>query len=275
MSTHGMAWYPQFVSLDTFRTLRDDWNTNCVRLAMYTAEKAGYCTDGDQKFLKELVKQGVSYATELGMYVIIDWHILREGSPLVYKEQAIAFFDEMSALYADHDNVLYEICNEPNPPCTWEDVKAYADEVIPVIRKNKKDSVILVGTTTWSQDVDLAAASPLSYDNIMYVLHFYAGTHKEALRQKAATCIENGLPIFISEFGTCDASGNGAIDYEQTKLWREFIEKYDLSFCCWNLANCPETSSVIVPQCKKVSDWDQEDLTDQGKLIVDWFVSQK
>jgi endoglucanase len=225
--------------------------------------------------LKELVKNGVNYATQLGMYVIIDWHILREGSPLVYQEQALAFFDEMSSLYADQDNVLYELCNEPNTSCSWEDVKAYAERVIPVIRKNKENAVILVGTTTWSQDVDKAASSPLAFDNLMYVLHFYAGTHKDALRERAATCLDKGLPIFISEFGTCDASGNGAIDYEQTGLWRKLIEQYGISFMCWNLANCPETSSVVLPQCTKVSDWLPEDLSDQGRLIREWFRSTK
>ncbi len=48
--------------------------------------------------------------------------------------------------------------------------------VIPVIRENDKDAVIIVGTPTWSQDVDQAAASPISgYKNIMYAFHFYAG----------------------------------------------------------------------------------------------------
>jgi endoglucanase len=274
MSTHGIAWYPQFVSMKTFLTLRDEWHTNCVRLAMYTAEAEGYCTDGEPAMLKDLVKKGVSYATELGMYVIIDWHILREGSPLVYQEEALAFFDEMSSLYAKQDNVLYEICNEPNTNCDWADVSAYANRVIPVIRKNKPNAVILAGTTTWSQDVDLAAAAPLPYENIMYVLHFYAGTHKDALREKATTCLEGGLPIFISEFGTCDASGNGAIDYEQSGLWKELIDKYGLSYMCWNLANCPETSSVIAPDCRKVGHWLTEDLTDQGRLIREWFLGQ-
>lgn len=148
MSTHGIAWFPQYINYDSLRTLRDDWNTNCIRLAMYTAEYGGYCAGGDKEQLKQLVKDGVSYATELGMYVIVDWHILSDCDPNQNKDEAIAFFREMAEVFADNDNVLYEICNEPNGGTSWDSIKSYAEEVIPVIRAQKPDAVILVGTPT-------------------------------------------------------------------------------------------------------------------------------
>lgn len=275
MSTHGIAWFPEYINPETFRYLRSGWNTNCIRLAMYTAENGGYCTDGSQEELKKLIQGGVEYATELGMYVIIDWHVLSDQNPLTYKEEAICFFDEMSKQYADYDNVIYEICNEPNNAGTWESVCAYAGEVIPVIRANSKNAVILVGTPTWSQDIDQALAAPLDYDNIMYVLHFYAATHTDWLRERMRTCIESGLPVFVSEFGICDASGNGAVDLEQANAWKELIETYNVSYLCWNLANKNESSSILVPGCSKLSDWNEEDLSEQGRWIRDWFLGEK
>lgn len=274
MSTHGIAWFPQFVSRDSFQTLRDDWNTNCVRLAMYTHEYNGYCSGGDQDYLKSLVRTGVDAATELGMYVIIDWHILQEQDPNVYKQQSLDFFKEMSETYADHTNVLYEICNEPNGYASWDSVKSYAEEVIPVIRANDPDAVIIVGTPTWSQDIDKAQANPLDEENILYALHFYAGTHKDVLWNRLDSCVQNGLPVFVSEFGMCDASGNGANDFNSTKSWFDVIEKYNISFCCWNLANKDESSSVFKPSCTKVSDWTEDDLSESGKWIRDYFRSK-
>lgn len=271
MSTHGIAWFPQFVSYDSFRTLRDDWNTNCVRLAMYTHENNGYCAGGDQEYLKSLVRTGVDAATDLGMYVIIDWHVLQDQDPNVYKDQALKFFEEMSETYADHTNVLYEICNEPNGYATWESVKSYAEEVIPVIRENDPDSVIIVGTPTWSQDIDKAQADPLDYDNVLYALHFYAGTHKDVLWNRLDSCVQNGLPVFISEFGMCDASGNGANDFDSAESWFDVIEKYNISFCCWNLANKDESSSVLKASCTKTSDWTEDDLSESGKWIRNYF----
>ena len=275
MSTHGIAWFPDYINYDTFKFLRDDWNTNCIRLSMYTYESGGYCSDGNKEKLKELVKSGVDYAAELGMYVIVDWHVLNDRNPLEYKDEAVVFFDEMSKLYADYDNVIYEICNEPNTNAPWEDITAYADEVIPVIRANDSNSVIIVGTPTWSQEIDKAAASPLNYDNIMYAMHFYAATHTDWLRNRMESCIESGLPVFVSEFGICDASGGGSVDYEQGNKWKELIEKYNTSYMCWNLSNNKETCSIISNECEKLYGWTDEELSEQGKWVSDWFKSEK
>ena len=271
MSTHGIAWFPQYINYDSFRTLRDDWNTNCIRLAMYTAEYGGYCAGGDKEQLKQLVRDGVSYATELGMYVIIDWHILSDCDPNQNKDEAIAFFREMVEAFADNDNVLYEICNEPNGGTSWDSIKSYAEEVIPVIRAQKPDAVILVGTPTWSQEIDKAAASPLDDSNVMYTLHFYAGTHKDDLRNRLETCVQNGLPVFVSEFGMCDASGNGANDFVSTTKWLDLLNKYQISFCCWNLANKDESSSVFKASSTALSDWTDDDFNESGRWIRDYF----
>lgn len=271
MSTHGIAWFPQYINYDSLRTLRDDWNTNCIRLAMYTAEYGGYCAGGDKEQLKQLVKDGVSYATELGMYVIVDWHILSDCDPNQNKDEAIAFFREMAEVFADNDNVLYEICNEPNGGTSWDSIKSYAEEVIPVIRAQKPDAVILVGTPTWSQEIDKAAASPLDDSNVMYTLHFYAGTHKDDLRNRLETCVQNGLPVFVSEFGMCDASGNGANDFVSTTKWLDLLNKYQISFCCWNLANKDESSSVFKASSTALSDWTDDDFNESGRWIRDYF----
>ena len=273
MSTHGIAWFPQYINYDSFRTLRDDWNTNCIRLAMYTAEYGGYCVGGDKEQLKQLVRDGVSYATELGMYVIVDWHILSDCDPNQNKDEAIAFFREMSEAFVDNDNVLYEICNEPNSGTSWDSIKSYAEEVIPVIREQKPDAVILVGTPTWSQEIDKSAASPLTFDNVMYTLHFYAGTHKDDLRNRLETCAQNNLPVFVSEFGMCDASGNGANDFDSTTKWLDLLNKYQISFCCWNLANKDESSSVFKAASTALSDWTDEDFNESGRWIRDYFRS--
>lgn len=274
MSTHGIGWYPQYVNKETFTWLRDEYGTNVIRLAMYTAEDAGYCTSGDKDFLKNLVKNGVDYATELGMYAIIDWHILADNDPQINKEEAKKFLGEMSALYKDHDNVLYEICNEPNN-VDWNPVKSYAEEIIPVIRANDPDAVILVGTPTWSQDLECPMEAPVGFDNLMYSLHFYAGTHKEDLRNRAQACIDKGLPVFVTEFGVCDASGNGGNDYDSFMEWMAFIEKNQLSYCNWALGCRDESCCIILPHSQKLSGWTDEDLNESGKWITAYFKSKK
>lgn len=269
VSTHGIQWFPEYVNEDAFKTIRDEWGANCIRLAMYTDE-SGYCNGGDKASIKQTVNDGVSYATDLGMYVIIDWHILHDLDPNKYKTEAISFFDEMSKKYKDYDNVIYEICNEPNGGTTWAQVKSYAEEVIPVIKANNPDAIIIVGTPTWSQDVDQAAKDPIKgYTNIMYTIHFYAATHKDDLRNKMSSAIASGLPIFCTEFGICDASGNGSIDKDSANKWIASMNDNNVSYCIWNLSNKNESSSLISSGCDKKSGWTESELSEEGKWYVD------
>lgn len=270
VSTHGIAWFPEYVNKAAFQTIRDEWGANCIRLAMYSAEYGGYCTGGNQTDLKQLVNDGVSYATELGMYVIIDWHIMnQDGDPNTHKTEALAFFEEMSARYAEYDNVIYEICNEPNGGTQWSSIRSYAMEVIPVIKANNPDAIIIVGTPNWSQDVDAAANDPITgYSNIMYTIHFYADTHRDSLRQKMQVAIDKGLALFCTEFGICDASGSGANNITEGNKWISAMDSNNISYCIWNLSNKAETSSLIQSGCNKTSGWTTNELSEAGK----WYI---
>ena len=275
ISTHGIGWFPQFVNEECFKQLHEEWNVNVVRLAMYTAENNGYCTDGDKESLKQLVKDGVTYATNQGLYVIIDWHILSDNNPNTYKEESKAFFKEMSAAYKDYTNVIYEICNEPNGGTSWKEIKTYAEEVIGVIRENDEDAIIIVGTPNWSQYVDQAAADPITTSgNIMYALHFYAATHKEDLRKQMVNAVNNGLPVFVTEYGICDASGNGGIDEGQANAWVKAMDEHGISYVAWNLSNKNETSAIISSNSNKVSGFGKDDLSASGKWVYEMLTGK-
>ena len=269
VSTHGLSWYPQYVNDKCFAQLHDKWGANVVRLAMYIEEYNGYCS-GDAKNrsdLKKLIKKGVRLAKKHKMYVIVDWHILSDGNPNSHKKEAKAFFREMSREFKGYNNVIYEICNEPNNGTSWKEIKSYARSVISTIRKNDKKAVIVVGTPTWSQDVDQAAADPIKGDNIMYALHFYAATHKADLRNNMTAAINKGLPVFVTEYGICDASGNGAIDKKEADRWVQTMDEYGVSYIAWNLSNKQESSSIIKSSCSKVSGFKKSELSDEGKWL--------
>ena len=269
VSTHGLQWFPEYVNRDTFKTIRDEWGANVIRLAMYTDEN-GYCVGGAevQKKLKQVVEDGVQYATELGLYVIIDWHILHDLTPMKFVDQSKAFFTEMSQKFGSYGNVIFEICNEPNGGTDWSEIKQYAEIIIPIIRANSPDNIIIIGTPTWSQDVDRAAQDPVKGTNLMYALHFYAGTHKDNLRQKMVSAIKAGLPVFVSEYGITDASGNGRCDIEEANKWVVVMDEYKVSYVCWNLANKNESSSLIQPGVKKLSGFSADDLSTEGNWLV-------
>ena len=276
LSTHGLSWYPEYVNEEALKEFREKWGANVIRLAMYTAEYNGYCTGGDKEGLKELIRKGVEYATNCDMYVIVDWHILSDGNPQMYETEAIEFFQEMSAEFADHNNVLYEICNEPNGGVSWSSIKAYAEKVIPVIRANDSDAIIIVGTPNWSQQVAEAVNDPITgYENIMYALHFYAATHTDWLRGEMEKAALAGLPIMVTEFGICDASGNGAINTEEADKWIAQMNDLAISYCGWNISNKGETSAIFKTSCNKTSGWTEENLSESGKWMYEMLKGTK
>ncbi len=271
VSTHGLSWYPQYVNKKAFKTLRDKWGVNTIRLAMYTSEYNGYCTGGsdNQKQLEQLIAKGVSYAKDLGMYVIIDWHILSDGNPLTYKKEARAFFKKMAKKYKNTKNVIFEICNEPNgSDGNWTNIYSYAKSMVSVIRSQNKKALIIVGTPTWSQDVDQAAANPVKDKNLAYALHFYAGTHGQYLRDRLESVLKQKVPVIVTEFGLSDASGNGNINTTEGDAWLKLMNKYKVGRVCWNLSNKNESSSLIKASCTKTSGWKKSDLSAEGKWLV-------
>ena len=278
-STHGMHWFPQYVNQNAFQTLRDDWGINMVRLVCYPRDggSVGYLTGGDstKQQLDTLIQNGVDYATKLGMYALVDWHV-HAYNPNEYLKEAKIFFTKYATMYKDHDNVLYEICNEPTGT-NWysgngKDLYTYCSEVIKTIRAIDPDAIIICGTNTWSQDVDQVAAKPmkaLGYENIMYTFHFYSASHKENLMKKVRLATKDGTPIFVTEFGICSADGNGSYDAENADRWIALLDELNISFACWSYSNCNEKSAYFKSSCSNAGgDWTADDLTTTGKWLI-------
>ena len=263
MSSHGLQWFPNFATENAIKATAD-YGANLFRCAMYTGE-GGYLSN---KAIKDTLINAVDSAIRQDMYVIIDWHILSDGDPLANADAAAEFFAEMSARYANNPAVLYEICNEPNGNVTWDgNVKPYAEKIIPVIRANS-DGIILVGSPTWSQDLHEAAKNPLSGDNIMYTCHFYAGTHTDWLRQRIADC---GLPVFVSEWGTSAADGNGGVYLDEAKRWIDFMNERGISWANWSMCDKNESSAALVSGANVNDGISENELTDSGKFVFGNF----
>ncbi|QDH78944.1 glycoside hydrolase family 5 protein [Echinicola soli] len=252
-------WWPRFYNASAVKWLKEDWNANVVRAAMGVEPEGAYLDNPDWAI--EKVEAVVEGAIESGIYVIIDWH-----SHHIHLDEAKVFFRKMAKKYGEHPNVIYEIYNEPASD-TWEEVKTYSEEVIKVIREIDPDNLILVGSPHWDQDVHLAADDPIEgVDNLMYTLHFYAATHKSFLRDRADYALEKGLPLFISECASMEASGNGAIDMESWKAWHTWMEKNGLSWLTWSVSDKDETCSMLEPSASSGGNWQEADLKEWAVL---------
>ena len=278
MSTHGIMWenFGDILSYNSLKVLRDDWKCNTIRIAMYTQEWGGYTTGADfARQAKAKVTAGVENARKLGMYAVIDWHILSDNDPRMHQAEAVKFFGEMARKYKGYNNVVYEICNEPNGGITWNGgIKSYCQAVVRTIRKYDKKAIIVCGTGTWSQDIDQVLGSRLNDKNCVYTLHFYANTHGDWLRDRLKMCYNKGLPVLVTEFGTCDASGNSGYNKYQSQKWLSLLDKLKVGYINWSLADKSETASAFKPGTNLSSiKRGTSQLTESGKFIRSWLRS--
>lgn len=255
-------WWPQYYNADVVRWLRDDWCVDVVRPAMGIEPEGAYLSNPSAS--KQRITAVVEAAIATGLYVIIDWH-----AHDLHQNEAVAFFSEMAARYGEHPNVLYEIFNEPEKDETWQQVKDYAAAVIGAIRQHDPDNVVIVGSPEWNQRIDLVAADPIEgQTNIVYSVHFYAGTHGQWLRDRTQAAIDAGIPVFVSESGGAEASGQGKNHYEEWEAWFAFMEKNGVSYLNYSVSDkAGETISVLQPGARATGGWSDAELTESGRYV--------
>ena len=264
MSFGWHNFWPRFYNAGAVKRLHTDWKASVVRAAMGVEPKNGYIDKPEESKMR--IEAVINAAINEGIYVIIDWH-----SHHIRLEEAKTFFKEMAAKYGKYPNIIYEIFNEPEKD-SWADVKAYSTELIATIRSIDSDNVILVGSPHWDQDIHLAADDPIQgYKNLMYTLHYYAGTHKQSLRDRGEYALAKGLPLFISESAGMEATGDGKIDTDEWKKWIQWSEKNKISWITWSVSDKNETCSVLQAGAASGGGWTDKDLKESGKMAREYL----
>lgn len=268
LSTHGIHWFPQYANPQAIRQTRA-LGANVFRVAMYADSQGGAYNESKEARERNayLLTLAVDYALAEDMYAIIDWHLLKDETPLKHADSAVEFFREMSVRYAGNPAVIYEICNEPNGATTWQDIRAYAERVIPVIRENSPQALVLVGTPEFSSRVDQVRGAPLGFSNIMYVYHFYTGFMQADYESLLGGLLRDGFPLFITEWGLGPDEETGELELGRARAFVEFMRGHGLSWTNWSLCNKDESFSAIRSEVSKLHGWTEEDLTPSGKLV--------
>lgn len=274
ISSHGIAWYPEYANYRSLKTLKD-YGANVFRIAMYVEQSDGYLEEPELN--RKLLYSAIENSLAADLYTIVDWHVLRDENPNRHAEEAISVFEEIAKRYGDEPGIIYEICNEPNGDTTYDDIINYAEQVIPVIRKYAPNALILVGTPRFCTSLSEAVENPIQYPNIMYTYHFYAGVSdcKYAI-EEISNGLENGLPVFISEWGLDDyretKEGQG---WKDTVQFLDFLEEKNISWINWSLCNKDEGYSMISPNVDKLYGWKADEITDSGLLFLQYLTETK
>lgn len=261
------------------------WGANIIRLAQYPKES--------QKFTMDQIKDYIDGTKKRGMYVLVDWHVLTTtgqngcsycGNPKNLKDDAKNFFREVAQYVQEkgYKHVLYEICNEPDKGI-WNDIKAYAQEMIDLISQYDNGAVIVVGTPSWSQDIysvaykDMLSAPYTQKAQVMYSFHLYANDNDHMGRcfpnefQKACKV----MPVFVTEWGMCSAQpeqianpGFDDYNYQNSKtFWNGMGGTYGqlVSWCNWAYGNKKEGASTFQYDCN------QSGLSQVGKYVIEFL----
>ncbi len=278
MSLFWSLWEGEkFYNKKVVNWLVQDWNITVIRAAMGVGVSGGGGYDSDNANTSNAhvnrVKTIVDAAIANGIYVIVDYHAHNANINI---SKAKEFFSQMAREYGSSPNVIWEIWNEPDLENgsgpggmdTWGDIRNYASEVIPVIRQHS-DNLIVVGTPSWSQAVDSAALNPILDSNVAYTLHFYAGTHKDSLREIAQSAIDLGAPLFITEFGLTIADGgsNGLIDTVETKIWLDWADSNGISWVNWSIVDKREASAALISGASTEGGWAEDVISESGKWV--------
>lgn len=256
----------RFYNADAVRFFAEDWNAGIVRAAMAAEREGSYLTDPAANAARAFTI--VDAAIENGLYVVVDWHSHRAEENT---QEAIGFFREVATRYGHTPNLIYEIYNEPLDTTDWSTVvKPYSETLIEEIRKIDPDNLIVVGSQSWDQDLDKAADDPiLGYSNIVYSVHFYAGSHKDRERAKAQYAIDKGLVLMATEWGSVNYDGDGPIDRESTLAWMKFLQENSISHMNWAVSDANESAAMLVKDAPSGGGWTDDHLTDSGRFTRD------
>jgi endoglucanase len=295
----------KFFLAETVEALVDGWGAQVIRVPLGIASNDpsstvndGYNVDPDGNWGR--VERAADAAIERGVYAIVDWHS-HSAHNSAETALAVDFFTnpERAGKYGNNDAVIFEIYNEPTDKPSWTEVRDYSNAVIKAIRDAGFNNLILVGSPHWDTETDIAAADPPEdpMQNTALTFHFYAAAHKigskpyfspagKTYRSVVQDALDAGFPVFVSEWGTNDASDNGAPNFAETDKWHAYLDSNKISSCAWGVTASGYYGGNVLDYWSRwgnplhfdysdVSNWtDPFRMTPHGRYIYRWLTGK-
>ena len=267
MSLFWSQWEPDYYEYNTIKWLRDDWCSNVVRAACGVEDNVAQGIAGNpylsMDYQLDKARAVTDAALALNIYALIDWH----GHKNTYNvEAAKTFFRTMAQEYGNQPNIIYEIFNEP-VGYKWSEIKEYAEVIIQEIRKYDPDNIIIVGTPEYAAYPDAVVGNEIKQSNIAYTLHYYAASHAQEYRNRANWARNNGLCVFVTEYGLVNYDGGGSVNEDSSREWWKWMNDNKISHCNWSLCDKDEGASALIPGTASGGFWNSNQLTWSGALV--------
>lgn len=237
--------------LEYFQEIKK-WGATLVRFPVHPK---AWRERGENEYLK-LLDKGIQWATDLGLYIIIDWHSIgnlkEEKFYLdIYEtsmEETKHFWKTMSNKYKDNSTVaFFEIFNEPTTnggtlgKVTWDEWKEINENLIAIIRENGCKTIPLVAGFNWGYNLKPINKKPINAKEIGYVSHPYPQKREHPWNDKWTEdwgFAAEKYPIILTEIGFCEPDDEGAHvpvigDESYGDAIKEYSDDRGISYMIW------------------------------------------
>ena len=281
IGTHHLLQFKNLHTKECLETLKY-YGINCIRLSAYL--KTQLFNASNNEYAKGYVdsiaetrahiEEIVSYCVELGLYVILDWHMHATNSYAdMYETEAIDFFTYYSDKYKDTPNVFYELANEPYS-ITATELITFISKVRPVILANNPTAIMLCGNAKEGIETFYTKLVAAGYTDIFVCPHSYG----ESVKVQYRNWFNNGYPLFVSEWGNSNGFGDGEGNDAATTDLLAWLHETGVGTCFWKYTDQTMTTSILKNRdglignpYYKYGGFTEEDLSYNGKLYLNTF----
>ena len=238
-------------NISYFKEIKN-WGANIVRFPVHPT---AWTKRGKENYFK-LLDDGIKWATELNLYVIIDWHSIGNLQTEMYQndmydttlKQTYDFWRTIAAKYGKNTTVaFYELFNEPTTfnntlgTATWEEWKKINEELITIIRANGGEGIPLIAGFNWAYDLTPVNENPINAEGIAYVAHPYPQKRDKPWKDKWTNdwgFVKQKYPLILTEIGFCGPEDPGAhmpviSDESYGDAITDYCDDNEISYVVW------------------------------------------
>ncbi len=224
-----------------------------------------------------LLDQAVEWCTDLGMYVMIDWHTIGNLKMELFQDpmydttpkETYDFWRTIARHFKGNNTVaFYELFNEPTlyhgqlGRMSWSEWKKINEDIIHLIRAYDDGTIPLVAGFDWAYDLTPLHIEPIEAEGIGYVTHPYPhkrGKPYEPKWEEDFGFAANRYPVFATEFGFTLGKEGMAENGEYGTAIINYLEEKGISWIGW----------VFDPEWypRMFESWDTYRLTESGEFF--------
>jgi hypothetical protein len=259
---------------DLFVKIKETGST-VVRIPVHPVAWRGR---GTRNYLA-LLDQAVQWSTDLGIYIVIDWHSIGNLKQGLFQDpmyetslpETLNFWRIIAAHYSGNNTVaFFELYNEPTTfngklgSMSWDEWRQINEDMITVVRAYNKEAIPLVAGFDWAYDLTPLRIDPVRAEGIGYVTHPYPNKRQKpwpAKWEEDFGFAADRYPIIATEIGFGEGFSSKNDNDAYGPAITSYLESRGISWVAWCFD--AEWGPTMI------SSWEPFALTSEGKFLSD------